>query len=407
LAGSSMANLKYDNHSGDFNPKLVDGSLGISHQSRHREGIGLSAQHNSAAAALSRAATKRDRSHPTMMNAGEDDSSLRAFEGQAYKKQRVSTQHPPAGRQDLISQLAAAAKPLRRPNLERGRSILMVASTRGGDGSFVVPETEKGSDPRRASSPRSRQVVTMPLQQRRSAPSIPTQPVTNRTRGVLRTSSPCEQQSKARIIRYKQRPDLPADMGMVSRKHDNESGGSGQHTRPKAAVTPAREAKKVPESQSSVRRSGIDGRAIGGRIWELSQSAHLRDSASHSARVRYLQDCVELQQQSLQLFYRSSAGQKTVEYNTAFTGFRHGGSGMRCSLCQTIFHEQYGSKKNPTAPGLKIIASTTTFLKHVLLGHTAYEPSVRCEEMLAVIDRYPRFGNTPRQAQLSVTIRLT
>lgn len=159
------------------------------------------------------------------------------------------------------------------------------------------------------------------------------------------------------------------------------------------------EDKDLLGSMSAIRRLGIEEMAIRERIQELSQSAHLRDSPSKSERDQYLQECAEVQRQSLQLFYRSAAGQETVEYNNNFNGFDsnfndvdHGGSGMKCSLCQTIFHDQYGSKQNPTATDFKIVDDAATFLKHVLHHHSAYEPPVRCEEMLSIIERYPAFG---------------
>lgn len=155
------------------------------------------------------------------------------------------------------------------------------------------------------------------------------------------------------------------------------------------------ETKDVPGRKSAIRRLGIAEKATRERIWELSQSAHLRDSASQSERDLYLQECIAVQRQSLQLFYRSAAGRKTVEYNIDFNGFHQGGSGMKCSLCQTIFHDQYGSRQNPTATDFKIVAGAPIFLRHALHRHTAYEPSVRCEEVLSMMARYPAFGKIP------------
>lgn len=155
------------------------------------------------------------------------------------------------------------------------------------------------------------------------------------------------------------------------------------------------EAQEVPAPKSAIRHLGIEERVHRERVWALSQSAHLRDSPSRSERDSYLQECIEVQRQSLRLFYRSAAGQKTVEYNTDFTGFHHGGSGMKCSLCQTTYHDQYGSKQNPTASEFKIVAGASTFLRDVLHRHTSYEPSVRCEEVLSMMARYPAFRKIP------------
>lgn len=142
------------------------------------------------------------------------------------------------------------------------------------------------------------------------------------------------------------------------------------------------------------RHPRIDREALQQRIREVAGGDYCTNGPEvpQNLKDQHTRERVGVQKQSLQLFYESDAGRKTVGINEAFSGFRNGNSGLMCSLCQTIFHDHF-RREDVTARGSKITDSITKFLHHVLHRHKAYDESVRCDEMLSMLDRYPELGN--------------